>query len=404
MRHCERSKAKFVLYFSLRSYHICTMALSVTTHPPLLIMAYQPVKFVIQSNSVLTPLRIAGGITQGDGDSIQADGDKKASFELSDYLQGLITARGFTDNTAQVYTNNPKAVTFNFVEWTGDPAADTFDLAEIGPYYLIDGYIPKSRRKALYATYTSLLAYLVASKSCLSWWPDAESKRVLPTQREFINFLNTGASTVTLKLDVTILFTDGTSSAASTAFTVAGVTPMQMVYFPAGYTELGLSLIMAQAYPDQTLQGWSVVVKTGSTVLSKVYSYTLDSNYYQNPRTLWIRNAFGLWEVLCCTGLSDQENTIKPEYALTDGQSLPDKLNWKTEETLTVVVNTGFLTSAQMQWLADMDFKEAYEMIGTVLHPIVFKDITLPVVHDGNFQYSAELEYEYAFNETIEIG
>ena len=70
-----------------------------------------------------------------------------------------------------------------------------------------------------------------------------------------------------------------------------------------------------------------------------------------------------------------------------------------------VKVNTGFLTAAQMQWLSDLlDSTEAYELIHDNLHPIVFRDIILPVVHDGEFQYSADLEYEYAYNEVIEQG
>ena len=58
-----------------------------------------------------------------------------------------------------------------------------------------------------------------------------------------------------------------------------------------------------------------------------------------------------------------------------------------------------------MQWLSDlMDTTEAYELINGNLHPIIFRDITLAVVHDGEFQYSADLEYEYAYNEFNEQG
>jgi hypothetical protein len=83
---------------------------------------------------------------------------------------------------------------------------------------------------------------------------------------------------------------------------------------------------------------------------------------------------------------------------------LPDKVSWKQEKEDLVKVNTGHLTKAQMQWLSDMDFTEAYEMIGAVLHPIVFKDMDLPILHDNINQYSAEIEYEYAYLETSEIG
>lgn len=380
------------------------MALSILTHPPALILAYQPVSFTLQGSASGLPLRIAGGPTNLDGDSIQADDDKKATLELSDYLQGLITLRGQSGNVPVIYTDLPKAISFTFIEWAGDPPVNNYDVEETG-YYLLDGYIPKSRRKAIYATYSSLLAYLVASKSCLTWFPAAEPKRILPDQADYLNFLqvaNAGAINITQR--ITFLFTDGTSAADAIVNTVQNVDFMKLVYFPVGYTQLSMAIIMAQAYPDKVLAGYQVVFKTGSTVISQVYNYTLDTAWYENPRTLILRNAFGLYEVFVCTGLSQQDNEIKPSTAETDGLSLPEKLNWKVEETETVRVNTGFLTALQMKWLSDMNFVEAYELISGVMHPIVFKDLKLPVVHDGEYQYSAELEYDYAFNETTEAG
>ena len=88
--------------------------------------------------------------------------------------------------------------------------------------------------------------------------------------------------------------------------------------------------------------------------------------------------------------------------AVTDGKTLPDKLNWKITRNDLVKVNTGFLTAAQMKWLSDLDFTEAYEVINGNLHPIVFHDLKLTMVHDNDFQYSVDLEYEYAFNAVTE--
>ncbi len=381
------------------------MALTIITQPPPLLMAKAPVKFVVETDETVRPLRITSAVTGEDGDSMQVDGASRAAFELSDYLQGLVTLRGQTDTTPQVYTDVPLPLTFDFGEWCGVPLAETAELNDQGPFYLLDGYVPKSRRVALYAAHSNLISYLIYSKACLSWWPDTEAKRILATTREFINFLQVySESSVTITLSATLLFTDGTTGTSGTLFTVNNVDYMKLVYFPSGITDLGLAAIMASTYPTKTLAGYTVVVKTGSTAISKAYSYTLDTAYYENARTLMLRNAFGLWEVLLCTGLGEQENAVKPETAVTDGSSLPDKINWRAEETRTVKVNTGYLTAAQMQWLGDMDFCEAYEVIGASMVPIVFKDISLPVVHDGEYQYSAELEYDYANYETSEIA
>ncbi|MEI6060912.1 MAG: hypothetical protein WCR72_09395 [Bacteroidota bacterium] len=380
------------------------MALSLLKQPAELIMAYQPVVFSLLSTATGTPLRIAGGVYGIGGDSVQAGVSKKATFEFSDYLQGLITERGKTAATPMLYDEVPKIVTFIFQEQVGDPIVTMPEL-ETDIYFLLDGCIPKSRRKAFYASYTHLLAFLKSSKSCLSWWPDNEPKNVLPDQKEFINFLQVNSvSIIPLKQNLSLSFTDGTSVDCGSICTV-NAAYMKLVYFPTGFTQLGISLIMAQAYPDKKIAGYSICVKTGSSLISKIYSYTLDTSWHQNPRYLYIKNPFGLLEVLLCTGISQQENAIKPESVVTDGQSLPDKITWKSVKSDVVKVNTGFLTAAQMQWLSDLlDSTEAYELIHDNLHPIVFRDIILPVVHDGEFQYSADLEYEYAYNEVIEQG
>lgn len=56
---------------------------------------------------------------------------------------------------------------------------------------------------------------------------------------------------------------------------------------------------------------WVALSGDRSTPISKAYTYTIDTAYYENPRTLMLRNAFGLWEILVCTGTGAQENGIR---------------------------------------------------------------------------------------------
>ena len=179
------------------------MSLTILAHPPDFILTWQPVKFTIQSDETETPLRIAAGVENVGGDSLQADGDKKAVFELSDYLQGLITERGKTAATPAVYAAVPRETYFIVTELVGDPPVQSPET-EIGPYYLLDGYVPKSRRKAFYAAYATLQAYLAATKSCLSWWPLTTVKKVAADQPEFINFLQTSPTAKSLELHVNL--------------------------------------------------------------------------------------------------------------------------------------------------------------------------------------------------------
>jgi hypothetical protein len=231
------------------------MALSLLKQPAELIMAYQPVVFSLQSTATGTPLRIAGGVYGIGGDSMQAGVTKKATFEFSDYLQGLITERGKTAAIPMLYDEVPKIVTFIFQEQVGDPIVAMPEL-ETDIYYLLDGCIPKSRRKAFYASYNHLLSFLKSSKSCLSWWPDNEFKKMLPDQKEFINYIQLFSETaITITLNLRLIFTDGTTSGQGAVFTVADVDYMKLVYFPTGYMELGI----LQWQPDTQIKPSTVI-------------------------------------------------------------------------------------------------------------------------------------------------
>ena len=378
------------------------MAISTLTSPPLLIMSKMPIIFTLQGSATALPLRIAAGVTAGDGDMMQADADKKAVFELSDYLQGLISEIGKTGNAAELYSTIPLTVTFTFIEWVGDPPVNNYDV-ETATYHLIDAYIPSSRRKSFYATYASLKAYLTTTLSALSWWPYLVTKQILPNQAEILNFMQLfHADPSLVKLYNKLYFTDGTVVDRGSVLSVSAVPAYGIVYFPVGPVQLDIATYMAENFPDKTLEHYSVYAKVNATV-SREYHYKIDSNYYPATRVLYIRNPFGLLEILTCKGLGQQDSSIKPEVAETDGNTLPEKLTWKTTREDVVKVNTGYLAAELMPWLTDLiDTTEAYEMISGVLHPIVLKDVSIPVIHDGEYQFDAELEYEYTYTEKTE--
>ena len=245
-------------------------------------------------------------------------------------------------------------------------------------------------------------AYLQDSKRFLNWYPLTEDKPVLPDQPEFLNNIQlANQSPVSIVMHCLIKFSDG-STATMPNVTVTNVAYMQVVYFPTGYKQLGIDTFVAANYPGKTVTDYYIYLSSGAFQVSLMQNYHIDTGYYENVRYLYIRNAFGLLDIVRCTGRAEQTNSLKFEMVRTDGRVLPDKLNWRFEKTDTVKVNTGFITAGAMLWLSDMDFTEAYELIGSNLHPIVFKDLDLPIVHDQVYQYSAELQYEYAYNEISE--
>lgn len=382
------------------------MSITILTHPPALIMARQPVVFTIDSSSTESPLRLSGGVVDVGSDSVPADVDNEARFNFSDYLQGLTTERHKLTTTPSKYTGAVTVVEFAFAELYGTPPT-SHNAITTSEYSVIDGFVPRNRRKAFYASYASMLAYLISSKSCLTWWPSNESKKVLPTQKEIINHLQVHSGTaVSLQLKVTLLYTDNSTDNMGNVYSsVASVGYLDMVYFPVGYTELGIAAWVASNNPGKTVRKYYISIYDSATLVSKIYSFDLDQNYYENPRYLYIRNPFGMLEILLCTGLSSAVSEYSSEKAVTDGQITQDKLTWYNRKADLVKVVTGFMTKAQIQWLSELlETTEAYELISGVLVPIVLRDPKIATAHDGEYQYSAEIDYEYAYTEPIETG
>ena len=380
------------------------MAITIIKKPAKLILAKQPVAFTADSTNAGTPLRIKANIAGNtDADSVAADNSGQAEFELSDYLQGLISERHKTLNVPSLYANHPAMVQFEFRELIGSPPV-VGDTIVSDPFYVLDGYIPHARRKALYADYTSLLAYLVDTKNFLSWHPANKPKSVLPGQKEFLNYLQLYSQLpITIYISVLLNFTNGDDADMIGVFpNIPDVAYMQMLYIPTGYTQLGIAAFMAANYPDKTLENYVVYLGTGIYSISEYQKYVVDFRYYENPRFLYLKNPFGLLEIVRFTGRGEQTNEISFEIARTDGRIIPDRIAWKHERTDSVKVNTGFLEKEQMQMLSEMDFSVAYELQGDALQAIVFETVKLPVLHDTVYQYEAELEYKYAYTKTAE--
>ena len=380
------------------------MAILYSQHPPALIFARQPVVFKVRSDVTDSPLRIGGGVTGQNSDSIPTIANREESFDFSDYLPSLITERGMRSPEPAIYSDIPVPITFTFFELYGSPAS-SHHTVPTALYYLLDGKVPDSRKQLLYHAYGSLLEYLVASKSCLSWYPHAEPKKVLPDQPEFLNLIQLQSEYAeSLRLMVTLGFEDGTYEQMDQPFPDIYAEKYQLVYFPCGYHQLGIDSWVSNNCPDQIVKRYYVTIYSGNIPYSSVYAFEVDRTFYEHPRQLWIRNPFGLWEVLLVTGSGSQLNTTKNETADTDGSGLPSRINWKSTREEVVSVNTGFMPASAMKWISELlDSAEAYELINGVLHPIIFNDLKIPVLHDGEYQFSVDLEYQYVFNR-FEIG
>lgn len=378
------------------------MALTISQKPPVLLLADQPVVFKVTTNYT-NPLRIIGRVTGEAGDSLVPDANHQVQFELSDYLKGRISGNLKTANSPEIYSSIPVTIGFTFEEYYNDQVQAT---ASSTGHLLLDGKVPGRLRAALYDSYTSVLHFITSNKRCLTWWDPAIPKKVLPLQPEFLNFLQTHSITsVNLTLAVNLVLTDGSTVSGPSQTAINGVAFNKLVYFPTGYNQLGIPAHMAANHPGKTVQKYLVTVMSSGSVqpVSAVYNYAPDFKYYYKPRIFYVKNPFGMHEILLCTGLGAKSTEHKPEQASTDGINRADKLTWKNTRSDRMKVSTGYITADQAHWISDLlDTTEAFELIENLLYPIILSDSTLVPVRDSEYLFSAVLEYEYAYQEPVE--
>ena len=363
-----------------------------------LLPALQPVVFDVQSNSTESPLRIVSDVS-GEYDSVPAVKDTDVRFELSDYVRSLFTdTEPMTATTPQLCDFACKAIIFKFWEKYGNPPALHNSFTADTCYALL-AKIPEARKVEFYKIYSGLHVYLIQSKSALSWWNPGEWKRVIPGFPEFIYYLQAliydGAS---ITPSIVLYFTDGTTAGMTSPFNYITINYMKCYYYPVGYNELGIEAWVTAHHPGKTLSGYTVQLKrSNNTDMTPVYKFKLDTGYYPGIRQLWFRNPFGVYETILLTGLGTSTSETKPEIAETDGLDMPGKLTWKNTLTRSMKANTGWMTKMQVQWLTElMDTTEVLEYIDGVLHPVIMKENKILPVHDSDYQFQADLEWEYA--------
>lgn len=382
------------------------MAITIYNQPPALIMAHQPVVFRIASNSTESPLRLAGGVVDYGSDSVPADGSGEARFNLSDYLKELTTQRYIISDTPESYTDSVKSVEFAFGEIYGTPPTMQ-NILTTTDFAVLDGRIPKRKIASFYSTYNHVLAWLIATKSCITWWPLAIAKKVLPDQNEFLNYIQVqNSSAKDLHLEVTLLYTDGTTESMGQVYsTLTGIAQFAMTYWPVGYTQLGIAAWVAANNPGKTVKRYTATIYNSATAYSAGYIYEVDRSYYENTRKLYIRNPFGMLEILLCRGLGSSVSEYESQDAVTSGLSTQEKIIWYNRKTESVKVSTGFMKAEEILWLSDLlETIEAYELIDGALQPIILKDIKVATRHDGDYQFASDIEYEYTFIEQTEEG
>jgi len=388
------------------------VALTLLQSPPTLLLARQPVVFGVSTDSAEDPLRLQCEVSGYGTDSLLPDSNKKAYFDVSDYMQGVPVVSLALTGFPKAYTTGCPAFTINLSEFYDDVANNTVTYTR----YALAGKVPAWKYN-FYSSYASFLAYITATNAFLTWYPRTVTRTVTPAESLRIYWLQfiSPSAYIVVKLRTVITFTDGSTATMDEATTFQA-NPYRVFEWGVGYTELGIAAWVTANHPGKTVQSYSVQVMKYDTgvysAVSEALTFVLDNKYYADTRQLIFRNSLGAFDTLLLKGVGQKEHTFERETAdksrdLSSAETAtvgtPDRITWNVSGRRKVNASTGWISREELDWLNElMEATEVYELISGKLYPVNIQNEKITHSADNEFIHSATIEYEYANNSLIE--
>jgi hypothetical protein len=173
-----------------------------------------------------------------------------------------------------------------------------------------------------------------------------------------------------------------------------------------GYSKLGLDVNAAALPSGSLVTSYDVFLKDNAgSVVSEVFNFILDTDYYEFYRQFIFRNSFGMYETVRFTGVKEintsYENSVN-DYMRMPGftERDPDSKKFASTEKAKHVINTGYITAEELDWMRELFLsKEVYEIQDDLLYPVIITGDSALVSRDDNTLHNHQIEYEYACNE-----
>jgi hypothetical protein len=325
------------------------------------------------------------------------DSSDNAVFELQDGASDFFPFTDFNPYAVmdmQLITDNVVTAQFHQAEAYGDPQViQTINLVDT--FKIINGGIPKQISSDFFSE------ILPATKQFLTWHP--LRKRVTQDQPELLHFLVYLDTITELNLLVKLYFTDGTDS-THTIDTVADVAEEQIYRLPAGYTQLGLS-VLAGEKKIKKYELW--LTDQADAVISEIRTFAVE--YQRVPETrFWLfTNSLGMFEIMRTEGKSSESHGIERESSsnyLPNGYSrvLGEMRTRVLGSSETMDLSSGYLDSKeQALWAKEILLSDkVYLLTVDQRIPYLITTKSYSPYEDKNFRWFLRFSATLAYNNT----
>ena len=328
---------------------------------------------------------------------ILPDADDNSVFEIQDGLADFFPWTDFNPYAVtgfSLITDNIVQAQFYKAESYGEPPVNQ-TLSLVGTFKAINGGIPKEVDEDFFSE------ILPASKQFLTWSP--LRKMVTQSQPELLHFFVYDEAITELNLKVKLYFTDGTHS-THTNDTQEDVSEEEVYRLPAGYTQLGLSVLAASKVVKK-YELW--LTDQAAAIISEVRTYVVDQLSTPENRYWLFTNSLGMAEVLRTEGKSALSVELQKESSsnfLPDGYSrtLGEVRNRVLGMTATLEVSTGYLASKEEAlWAKEILLSNrVYLLTVDQRIPYMIPTKSYQPYQDKNFKWFLRFSAVLAYNNT----
>lgn len=397
--------------------------ITVTKKPPVIALCDNPMYFEFTTDLeagtdgvffLIEPWYTSGGLVTGT-EALYPPVPGAADVDLSEYLRrDMFAIKQFVFPEQGNIPWNAKAGLIKeykikiqecWFDEDGDPVVVTSWLEN---RYVVRGKIPRWKKAAFYARWSSYLEWISTEKAFLTFAPKTLITKVDQMQKLFLPIWWETTSGERLKLKVDVLFTDGTNANFTTTQETGDLSRYTIIEFGVSYSLLNLSSWATTNHPGKTIAKYDVTALSGETAVSETRTYIMDYTKSLGKREFLFANSAGGYDTMVATGISELNAEYKYENANQQSpgvQNLPEKTQTFVDDSNTHTCRTGYINAAMAEYLAEFFISpERYEVEGSALIPIVLKDSKIMHKRDSENLFYAEFDYEYALNQKVEVG